>query len=250
MPDQEIKKPHLLYYTKAVLFDLDDTLHHRSRAFRNWAQAFAQRYGQADHTLSKELEESLVRFDDHGYARRETLFSQLKRDYPFVQDTIEALTTIYQREVIEHVTLEPEIKTLLYSLRDAHIPFGIVTNGTAKQQKRKITRLGFDTFTKCIFISGEFGVAKPDPSIFRAAAQCLGTKPEDVLFIGDHPRFDMWGAHAVGMKTIWVHHSPRLWPDDIAEDVANATVHSFAELLPIFGLTTAANTTIDSGKVH
>jgi putative hydrolase of the HAD superfamily len=199
--------------------------------------------------VCQELAASLVRLDNHGYARRETVFGQLKHDYASLPGTVEELINTYWQEVIEHVVLEPEIEILLQNLQAAQIPFGIITNGTSRQQRRKITRLGFTTITPCIFISGEFGVEKPDPSIFRAAAQCLGRiQPAEILFVGDHPRFDMWGAHMVGMKTIWVHHDPRTWPDDIAQDVVNATVHSFAELLAILGLTATTDPTTASSK--
>jgi len=247
--DQEIQKPHLPYNTKAVLFDLDDTLHHRSRAYRGWAQAFALHHCQDNPALCQELAERLIQLDEHGYAQREDVFSQLKHDYPFLQGSVEALMNTYWRDVIAHVVLEPEIAILIHALQDAQIPFGIVTNGIASQQKRKITQLGFDAISPCVFISGEFGVSKPHPSIFRAAARCLATKPEDILFVGDHPRFDMWGAHAVGMKTVWVHHDPRIWPADIPQDILTATIHSFAELLPLFGIADTIPPTAESSKM-
>lgn len=237
MSDLDNKELQLPYHTKAVLFDLDDTLHHRSKAFRNWAQSFAHRYQQNDPNLHQQLVEAIVGLDQHGYASREALFGELKRTYPFLHDTVADMIDAYRHEVIEYVVLEREIKLLMHGLRDAHIPFGIVTNGVTNQQKRKIARLGLDTFTTCIFISEEFGAAKPDPSIFQAAAECLETAPTEILFVGDHPRLDMWGAHMLGMKTVWVHHNERKWPDDIPHDAVNITVSSFAELLPIFGLT-------------
>ncbi len=243
MPNLENKGLQLPYHTRAVLFDLDDTLHYRDKAFRGWAQAFTQHYEQRDQKSHQELVDYLVKLDKHGYAPREDLFIQLKHDYPLVQGTIADIIDAYRRKMIEYIVLEQEIEILVHSLQDAHIPFGIVTNGITDLQKQKITRLGFDKFTTCIFISEEFGAAKPDPSIFRAAAQCLETRLEDVLFAGDNPRFDILGAHSVGMKTVWVHHNERKWPDDIPGDVANITVCSFAELLLVFGLTTR----VDSG---
>lgn len=241
MSEQEQQEFRLPFSTQAILFDLDDTLHHRSKAFQGWATAFAQSYCPAEQARCKELIAYLVELDDHGYAPRENFFSQVQHTYPFVKGSVKDLIAAYHRDVIEHVVLEREVAALIEGLQRTHIPFGIVTNGIAKQQRRKITQLGFEQSTPCIFISEEFGVRKPDPSIFRAAAQCLDAQPERVLFVGDHPRFDIWGARQVGMKTVWVQHSPRVWPEDVPYESANLTVHSFAELLPLFGLAEERN---------
>jgi putative hydrolase of the HAD superfamily len=98
--------------------------------------------------------------------------------------------------------------------------------------------LGIDKYTSCIFISKAFGAQKPEPSIFRAAADCLQKPTEEILFVGDNPEFDIWGAHQVGMKTAWIHHESRRWPEHISPEVADLTLHSFADLLPGLGLQT------------
>ena len=42
----------------------------------------------------------------------------------------------------------------------------------------------FDT----VVISGEVGVKKPDPAIFRIALDQTGLQPQDVAFVGDSER--------------------------------------------------------------
>ncbi|GCE09609.1 HAD family hydrolase [Dictyobacter aurantiacus] len=237
MSDLPAEKTLLPLQTSAILFDLDDTLHHRSKAFYGWASDFAQRY----HDPAKKAEVTamvryLVELDNHGYRPREEYFTDVKRKYPAVEGSIEQLIEGYQRDVIDHIILEDEIMLLLQQLRARQIPFGIVTNGVGYQQKRKIKRLGIDAYTDCIFVSKEFGKQKPDPAIFLAAARCLQKPTQEILFVGDNPEFDIWGAHQVGMKTVWVHHEPRQWPEQISPEVADLTVHTFADLLPVLGL--------------
>jgi FMN phosphatase YigB (HAD superfamily) len=41
----------------------------------------------------------------------------------------------------------------------------------------------------------------------------LGIDPTASWFIGDHPVFDIWGAHRVGFRTIWLQKRIP-WPDD------------------------------------
>lgn len=49
--------------------------------------------------------------------------------------------------------------------------------------------------------SFEVGVVKPDPAIFRLAAQRLGLDPHEVLMVGDSVQDDGGAAH-VGMRTL------------------------------------------------
>lgn len=227
----------LPFQTQAILFDLDDTLHHRNHAFQGWAQAFAQTYyASGQSTEAAEMSRYLVEIDQHGYMPRDEYFQRLQHRYPQVQGSTTELIQGYQKDVIAHVVLEAEIRLLLNHLQKQQVPIGIVTNGNTHQQKLKIAKLAIEQFTSCIFISQEFGVAKPDPAIFLAAADCLQTDPKQLLFVGDNPVFDIWGAHQVGMKTVWIQHEARVWPEDVPREVANITVHSFAELLPLFNI--------------
>ncbi len=112
------------------------------------------------------------------------------------------------------MSLEEETQWLLDALGQAGMPFGIVTNGSYRQ-KRKIEVLGLDRLTSCLFISEVFGCKKPEAEIFLAAASCLGSVAEEVLFVGDNPYADIWGAQRVGMRTAWLHRG-RAWPSDLS----------------------------------
>lgn len=70
---------------------------------------------------------------------------------------------------------------------------GLVTNGKKDLQDGKIDLLRLRGYFKEIVISGEAGISKPDPAIYRLALDRLGTSAEQTLFIGDHPVNDIWG---------------------------------------------------------
>lgn len=76
--------------------------------------------------------------------------------------------------------LDAQLSVLLHTLQNAHILFGIVTNGSS-HQRQKIEVLGLDQLTSCIFISELFGAKKPDASIFLAAASCLQVQREPAI---------------------------------------------------------------------
>jgi putative hydrolase of the HAD superfamily len=52
--------------------------------------------------------------------------------------------------------------------------------------------------------STRVGFTKPDPRIFRHAADALGVDPSAATFIGDSPSRDMAGARGVGMRHVWL----------------------------------------------
>ena len=82
-----------------------------------------------------------------------------------------------------------------------------------------------------IVISGNEQIKKPNPQIFMRAAERLAVRPDECAFVGDHAHNDIYGAGAVGMKTIW-YPGEQVWPAEqtVAPD---RTIRSLSELLAI-----------------
>lgn len=220
----------LPFEVEAVLFDLDDTLYNRDRAYSNWASSFARAYfPQMDSHALQAIIAALIEWDDHGYAARNYIFEQLLQRYPSLNATLDDLLAVYHQGFIK--AIEPEATTIqvLQALTKACIPFGIITNGSARQQQ-KIEVLGLVGQTSCIYISHLFGAHKPDTTIFLAAAAELQVPPEKILFVGDHPHNDIWGAHQAGMHTAWLQRS-YAWPETLPEQIRDLTLQSLLELL-------------------
>lgn len=215
-------------HTRAILFDLDDTLYDRRAAFRRWAWSFVDLHFQYDHSPFKEVVvDLLVSLDGDGYTERRDLFTEFQRVYPSLYD-VSAQIEIYYREFRQHIETPPEIALLPVVLDRLGIPFGIVTNGAVRVQMPKIKALRLDMLASAILISEEFGGEKPASSIFLEAAARLQVPPEEVLFVGDNPVKDIWGAHQVGMKTLWFKRFLD-WPETLTR-CADITVHSYDEL--------------------
>lgn len=209
---------------KALLFDLDDTLYDRGATFYRWANAFIQSYLPAsEHDAALAL---LCTLDAQGMAPRTALFSSFQLSYPGLYEVGTLIEMYYQQfpAYMEYAHLE----SLLSVISQLHMPIGIVTNGFIRQQQPKIATLGLDTITSCIFISERFGAEKPSASLFRAAAAKLQVPMEQILFVGDNPTVDIYGANQVGMKTLWIHHGAE-WPAQIPF-CADLTLQTIAEL--------------------
>ena len=90
-------------------------------------------------------------------------------------------------------------------------PIGIVTNGPTEVQHAKLELLGIDRLVDFVLVSEEFGVAKPEPAIFCEALRLAGVQPEEAIFVGDSVEFDMAGAQAAGIPTIWLNRQKLPW---------------------------------------
>ena len=52
--------------------------------------------------------------------------------------------------------------------------------------------------------SEEAGALKPDSTPFITLSERLGLKPEQILYVGNNHKYDIEGAHNIGMKTAWL----------------------------------------------
>jgi putative hydrolase of the HAD superfamily len=217
---------------RGVLFDLDNTLYNRDRAFSQWADAFiAAQF--PDHTPEERAEIHAVTMilDARGYTTKAILFTQLKERYPTIETPVEEICEAFYAGWLQYMTLDPSTIALLDQLAARQIPFGIITNGPV-QQELKIRQMGLDARTDCIFVSDLFGCAKPDARIFHAAAEALGVPCEEILFVGDNPHADILGASAVGMTTAWIPAGAE-WPQNADLPDPHYTIQELHEVAGI-----------------
>ena len=127
----------------------------------------------------------------------------------------------YRKNRFHGLRLFPETEAVFATVRSAVSaddakaarPIGIVTNGPTEVQRAKLDLLGIDRLVDFVLVSEEFGVAKPDPQIFREALRLAGVRPEEAVFVGDSAEFDMAGARAAGIPTVWVNRHQRPWTE-------------------------------------
>lgn len=77
---------------------------------------------------------------------------------------------------------------------------GILTNGAAAMQRRKVEHTGLSTRIDLMVVSEEIGYAKPAPEAFIIACDRLSITPDRVLYVGDDPRIDIDGAMSAGLR--------------------------------------------------
>ena len=213
---------------RAIFFDLDDTLcncidasvESRHAAFA----AAAEKYDwfDADRFLQvwREQFEAFLPEVRHGGAWRERYLTNAsstrteamrralhRHGTPLSTEDSEALAQWLSDEYLHgrvaRMHLYPDAIAVLERLA-SQFPLGLITNGPADSQRQEIEVLGVGKYFHSVFIDGEFGFGKPDPSIFLAAASSVGAEPTEVCFIGDSLVHDVRGARKVGMTTCWM----------------------------------------------
>ena len=129
-------------------------------------------------------------------------------------------------------TLYPQTKEILEQLGQEY-ELGIIANQLPGLEER-LKDFGILDYFSTIFSSAEFGLAKPDPAIFRLALQKTNCLPQQAIMIGDRLDNDIVPAKRIGMKTIWIKQGfSRLAQVKNLEERADWTVEKLTDVLPI-----------------
>jgi putative hydrolase of the HAD superfamily len=189
-----------------LLVDLDNTLIDRAGAFARWAGEFAAaRDGTAADVRW------LVAADRDGLESRERLAAMISERFGLDDWSEAALAAELRSGLVRHLTPDDAVTRALRDARVAGwVPF-VVTNGTVQQQERKLRHTGLDREVTGWVISEGAGSRKPDPAIFRLAAERAGQSLDGAWMIGDSPEADIGGARNTGLPSVWLHHG-RPWP--------------------------------------
>ncbi|MGD9109463.1 MAG: HAD family hydrolase [Phycisphaerales bacterium] len=103
---------------------------------------------------------------------------------------------------VAHV--EPDVKATLHRLKLKGIKLGILSNtfinGSALDSH--LEQFGLLDFFDIRLYSYRFGFRKPDKRIFKAAAERIGERCENIMFVGDRINKDIRPAIRVGMTAV------------------------------------------------
>jgi REG-2-like HAD superfamily hydrolase len=123
-----------------------------------------------------------------------------------------------------------DVPPVLERLRGAGLVLGVVSNFEAWLEQL-LEELGVLEWFSVRVVSGVEGMEKPDPRIFLLAAERAGVRPEESVYVGDNPEFDVGPAAAVGMRPVLIDRRGRF--PGFAEAVRITTM---AELPGVLGL--------------
>ncbi len=218
-----------------VLFDLDDTLcdYAGARELRLEA-AFAAALESIPAGSARPLVDDLIAESIAIHPHASDHFPEVLRPHGVSAEAASAAIEWYRTNRYHGLKLFAETVETLAALRAAapSRPIGLVTNGPAETQRAKIALLELDGLVDFAVVSGEFGVEKPDETIFVEAMRQGGATAEATIFAGDSPAHDIAGAKGAGIFAVWVNRTGAPWTlGDPRPDATISTLHDILDLV-------------------
>lgn len=225
---------------KNVIFDVDDTLYDLMEAFEKaHNELFAD---QTDIDCEELFKRSRTYSDEAFYMAREGKISPEDEFAYRIQKTYKDVGIEVSKEEAKHfeeryryhqkhIHVPDAIKTLLSECKKQGKTMGILTNGTALHQGKKLETLELSKWFEKdhMFISDVIGFTKPNVKAFQIVQETMNLNPEDTWFVGDTFEVDVVGAKNAGWHVIWFNHRKRKMPQgDIKPDLE---VRSAEELI-------------------
>ena len=234
---------------RAVIFDLDDTLHDDTYAFTTAAQEVAAEIA-AEHGIDALALKRAYIAEAEGFWHRltdrelKTRLSQLRAtlwgnalrsvglDDLHLAERSAANYNLYRKK---YFALFPGALDLLRQIKDAGMKLALLTNGVSETHREKIALLNIAPYFDAIFLADEVGMVKPDPLLFAHACEKLGTAPAQSAMVGDRYERDISGALTAGLYTVWMNVRREALPQGahpphaIANGIGEVAAHLLGE---------------------
>jgi putative hydrolase of the HAD superfamily len=200
-----------------IFFDIDDTLLDNRRSehiaaiefhrlhqdvFPVSPEEFATRWRMATEKHTRRYLSGELSFQGQRRERLKELFAHHRILSNAEADT---LFETYLDSYEKNWTLFSDVEFCLDQLAGTRL--GIISNGQAYQQRRKLIHMGLLDRFSTVIISEELGISKPDPRIFLEACRGSKVSPSECWHIGDNLIADAQGSLSAGMRGIWLNRS-------------------------------------------
>lgn len=125
---------------------------------------------------------------------------------------------------------------VLAALRERGLRMGLFSNTAwpGVFHLEDLSRWKLRDYLDCAFFSTDVGLWKPQVGSYALPLNALGLKPEEALYIGDHPYFDVYGAQQAGLRGVWLRGAE--WPSLSQFEATikpDAVLDRLSDLLPI-----------------
>jgi HAD superfamily hydrolase (TIGR01549 family) len=231
-----------------VLFDLDDTLHDDSAAYKAAAKRVAEDVARARGIAAPALLAAYIAEANGFWKKLSTEHLTTAIHDTRVQLWYDALSAVglddialarvcadaYNAYRAEELELSPGALELLIALRERGCRIGIVSNGFSATHHDKIDRLGLRAHIDGLFLADEMGMVKPDPRVFAHACAVLGSEPSRSAMVGDRYDRDITGAHEAGLFTVLIDVHAIPIPDGaVPPDAVVGAIGDVLAVLPL-----------------
>ncbi len=199
--------------TRAVIFDIDNTLYNYDNCHRVAWDAlceYVRVHLQVDreqfaayHKEAAKAVERRLGIDCGALHNRLLRYQVLLEMHGFGLAHALPMEKIYWDTLIAAMEPAPGIMECLPALKKAGYVLGIGTDMTVDYQLLKLEAMKMMDYFDFIVSSEEVAAEKPAVKLFRCCAEKAGVPAAECVFIGDNFKKDILGAQAAGMTPIW-----------------------------------------------
>ncbi|XP_063161699.1 N-acylneuraminate-9-phosphatase [Candoia aspera] len=235
-----------LHGTKAVFFDLDNTLIDTAAAGRRAIAEVIKTLQSKYHCTEREADvicdkvqakllkecydPSKIPITNLRIQHWEGAIKEVKGG-PANQKLARECYFLWKTTRLQHLTLAEETRRILSDLRKV-VRLLLLTNGDTETQREKIEACACQEFFDAIVVGGEQKEEKPAPSIFLHCCELLGVQPEDCVMVGDSLDTDIQGGLNAGLKaTIWINKT-----GTVPKETSPVPHYTISSLLDLPGL--------------
>jgi putative hydrolase of the HAD superfamily len=190
-----------------VLFDLDDTLCSYRRSGAELLELAFADVGVEPFFDVTEYHRRYPEFVDDTDAvetLRRACFAAIAEDRGYEPATGRAVADAFAAER-DHRAVTPLSGAMAALERlDADHRLGLVTNGAPGMQRQKLDGLGLTDRFETVVFAGYDAPGKPSPEPFYRALDALDSAPERAVHVGNSLGSDVAGAHAAGLRSVWL----------------------------------------------
>jgi HAD superfamily hydrolase (TIGR01509 family) len=142
-----------------------------------------------------------------------------------------AAVAAYLAEWLPHSAAQPAARPVLQAVRDRGLRTGLLSNTHWPREwhEERLVDDGLTDLLDAAVFTSDLEYRKPHATAFEKVLDRLGVEPEQAVFVGDRMYDDVFGAHSIGMRTIWIRNQASMsW--DVEPD---AVVDSLAEVVGV-----------------
>jgi len=137
------------------------------------------------------------------------------------------LAEAYRSAIRFKLALYPDVKAVMDKL-SVRYRMATISDGQGVWARPELASAGLAEYFETVVVSGDYGYRKPDKRIFETALSRMNLRPEEVVFVGNDMYRDIWGAHEMGMKTVFFRSNQGDWRSRGAEP--DYIIYNFREL--------------------
>lgn len=233
-----------------LVLDLDDTLIDTVLAMHEGARGAAGDVWPGEAESARVL--AATYYDDplgcfDAYTRGEMSFVEQRRrrvehaaqaaallDGILGPDLEQRYVDAYRQHFAAAQRLYPDVLDLLDRAAEAGVGVCLLTNAGDEVTAEKLSAVGLVGRLPQV-TTDTFGVGKPDPRVYRRAAELAGTDPQHAVCVGDTLDTDVLGARRAGLRVAWLQRTGARPPrnsrwDVVVDDPGVRIVRSLGEV--------------------